>query len=331
MRCHNATIVTRWAKPRGRNEPSTRPGTAFFGGTAIVCTLRGMKRFVYPCAGVFVTMSVALGIFLASDLDSPKLGYGLLVVALAASLCLTGYAIGLREDTLVETSMTDALTSIGNRRLFDAGLARELARAVESGMPLAVLALDLDDLKGLNDKNGHEAGDRALSMLGQVLRMTCRSRDLPARIGGDEFAVVMPRSTAREAAILGERIRAELYARTPCLTVSAGAAELDQIGTRDPCALMMAADQALYEAKRAGHNQVVIFGASEPQPRASSPLLRCAREESSDGTCERPPSLWPCSGDANRTASNTHEFVSETREKVARPVSGGRPPRSARR
>jgi diguanylate cyclase (GGDEF)-like protein len=223
-----------------------------------------MRRFVYATAGVFVTFSIALGSIFARRLESPALGYAILFVAIAASLAILGYAFGRREEELVETSLTDALTGVGNRRLFDVCLARELARAVDSAMPLAVLALDLDDLKGHNDRGGHASGDRALAMVGAVLRATCRSRDFPARLGGDEFAVIMPRSTAREAAVLGERVRADLRARAPGVTVSMGAADLELTGTREPAALLAAADRALYAAKTSGRDALVVLPDETP-------------------------------------------------------------------
>jgi diguanylate cyclase (GGDEF)-like protein len=182
--------------------------------------------------------------------------------------------------------MTDALTKLNNRRFFDLCLARELGRAMDSGMPIAVLALDLDDLKGHNDRGGHHAGDRALATVGEVLRATCRSRDLPSRFGGDEFAVVMPRSTAREAAVLGERIRAELHARAPNVTVSIGAADIDQIGRRDPEGLLAAADRALFLAKAEGKDKLVVLG-DEPGPRARWPM-RCVGPEERVVRCPTP-------------------------------------------
>src|SRR5215471_12392201 len=169
-----------------------------------------MKRVVYPCAGALVALVVALGLILANGLGRPSIGHALMVLALGGGLGAIGYRVGRREDALVVTSNTDPLTDLANRRHLEERLARELARAVESTMPLALLALDLDDLKRLNDAEGHPAGDRALATVGEVLAYTCRSRDLPARFGGDEFCVLMPRSTANEAAVLGERIRAAL-------------------------------------------------------------------------------------------------------------------------
>src|SRR5262249_34269098 len=147
-----------------------------------------------------------------------------------------------------------------------------------SAMPLALLGLDLDALKELNDADGHAAGDKALAAVGEVLAYTCRSRDLAARIGGDEFCVLMPRSTAAEAAILGERIRSALRRRARALPLSTGGADLDQSGVREPQALLAIADRALYEAKRRGRDRVCIFSEPAPASRTSYPA-RCEDED----------------------------------------------------
>jgi diguanylate cyclase (GGDEF)-like protein len=263
-----------------------------------------------------------------------------MVVALGTGLGAVGYRLGRREDLLVVTSTTDALTGIANRRHLEVRLGRELLRALESSMPLALLALDLDELKDLNDREGHAAGDRALATLGEVLADTCRSRDLAARVGGDEFCVLMPRSTAAEAAILGERIRGALCARAPWLTVSAGAADLDQVGTRDPGALLAAADLALYEAKRLGRDRVVVFR-ELPAARPSYPS-RCdtVPGDSESGIRCSAPSVTPppCPRDLGHIALRSLELIAapepdpEEASRAPRPRGARRePPRSARR
>jgi diguanylate cyclase (GGDEF)-like protein len=281
-----------------------------------------MKRFVYALVGGLMALAVALGLIIARDLDRPVLGYGAMLVAAALALCTLGYAVGRREDALVETTMTDALTGLGNRRLFELCLARETARAVDSQMPLALLALDLDDLRGHNDRGGHVAGDRAIAAVGDVLRATCRSRDLPARVGGDEFAVIMPRSTAREAAVLGERIRAALRARDPRLTVSIGAADLERAGTRDPRSVFAAADTALYEAKHAGRDRLVVLAEEYLIVHGTAPL-RCQEPAvpAPEQACARAGNEAACAFDVNRiTASAPDRLISEIRERISRPV-----------
>jgi diguanylate cyclase (GGDEF)-like protein len=281
-----------------------------------------MKRVVYPCAGALVALVVALGLILANGLGRPSVGHALMVLALGASLGALGYRVGRREDALVVTSNTDPLTDLANRRHLEERLARELARALESTMPLALLALDLDDLKRLNDEEGHAAGDRALATVGEVLSYTCRSRDLAARIGGDEFCVLMPRSTANEAAVLGERIRAALHRRAPGLTLSIGAADLDQIGTREPRTLVDAADHALYEAKRRGRDRVIVFREPTPAKRAFYPS-RCddarAVAEESGIRCTTPSHPPPaCLSDLSRLAPKSLELISSP--ELTRPV-----------
>jgi diguanylate cyclase (GGDEF)-like protein len=140
-------------------------------------------------------------------------------------------------------------------------------------MPLSLLVVDVDNLKKLNDQGGHVAGDLALAIVGDVLNDTCRSRDVPARFGGDEFAVLLPRTHATEARILAERIRAALAERRrgqrapidELLTVSIGICDLAQIDEPRSDLLFASADRALYAAKEAGRDRVEVFYAPPRQ------------------------------------------------------------------
>ncbi len=146
---------------------------------------------------------------------------------------------------------TDSLTGVANRRAFGEALRRELSRSQRSGKPLAVLMLDIDDFKAINDTLSHAAGDQALRLVARAAREITREVDLVARIGGDEFALMLPETGAEEARAIGDRIRARL-ARVPgrglSLGVSVGVAV-----TRRPCmsgpALLAAADDELYRDK----------------------------------------------------------------------------------
>jgi diguanylate cyclase (GGDEF)-like protein len=105
---------------------------------------------------------------------------------------------------------TDPLTRVANRRALDDALQRELSRAQRSGKPLSLLLLDLDGLKAINDTRGHAAGDRALRAVARCARQAIRRCDLVARIGGDEFAVLLPETDASGAQAIGQRIRGKL-------------------------------------------------------------------------------------------------------------------------
>jgi diguanylate cyclase (GGDEF)-like protein len=189
-----------------------------------------------------------------------------LTLILALGFGLLGYAVGRRVDALTHASLEDAITRVGNRRHWEERLAQELGRAVSSRMPLSVVLLDVDHLKSVNDEHGHALGDRALSVVGEVLLETCRSRDVPARFGGDEFAVLLPRTRSSEARVVAERIRNTLARRRAqlgapfdkLLTVSIGIADLDTL--REPRAdlLFDSADRALYAAKQGGRDRVEV-------------------------------------------------------------------------
>jgi diguanylate cyclase (GGDEF)-like protein len=147
---------------------------------------------------------------------------------------------------------TDYLTGLANRHEFDSCLRRELARAERFGDPLSLAMIDLDELKGINDEHGHRAGDEALRMVGATLKATVRGLDLAARIGGDEFALVMPQTDASGARDVVARFQRQLAKGRvpghPEVGVSIGIAEWEEGMTLD--ALSAAADSELYEAKR---------------------------------------------------------------------------------
>jgi diguanylate cyclase (GGDEF)-like protein len=155
-----------------------------------------------------------------------------------------------REVRLREQAESDSLTGLANhRRLFEV-LHTEISRSKRTGREFALMLLDVDQFKNINDKYGHLAGDRALCRLTNVLRSCCRSIDTAARQGGDEFALVLPETGAADAALVGQRI-CELLAKDaeePVLSVSVGVAsyprDAESVGP-----LLYSADAALYEMK----------------------------------------------------------------------------------
>ena len=156
---------------------------------------------------------------------------GLIYVGLstAVAFAVFGYVLGRQADRLAALSETDALTGLSNARgLFDR-LDRELARSRRYREPLTLLLVDLDGLKGINDRHGHGAGDEALRHLASVIRSQLRETDIGARWGGDEFAVVAPRTSKVAALALAERIRSLIPqdgTEWP-LTCSIGVASID--------------------------------------------------------------------------------------------------------
>jgi diguanylate cyclase (GGDEF)-like protein len=151
------------------------------------------------------------------------------------------------------------LTGLANRRSFDAFLLECFGLARRHQRSLSLLMLDIDRFKSYNDQYGHPAGDRLLTALGGLLSSLARQTDLVARVGGEEFAVVLPETDLAGARAIAERARAEverspLYERR--VTVSIGIAEL-RAETTDCSMLVQEADKGLYRAKRAGRDRVM--------------------------------------------------------------------------
>ena len=157
------------------------------------------------------------------------------------------------------SATTDGLTGVANRRTFDAELTREVARANRNGTPLALLLLDADHFKRINDTHGHLVGDSVLKGIARVLQDECRVGDTFARYGGEEFAAILPGLDAEAALIAGERMRRviEEYDFETSVTLSVGVATLPR-DARDPLSLIDAADGALYRAKELGRNRCVL-------------------------------------------------------------------------
>jgi len=153
----------------------------------------------------------------------------------------------------------DALTGLHNRRYFHETLAREVARAQRYDRKLALLVFDLDDFKAVNDRIGHLAGDSVLADAAERVRDVVRSADIACRVGGDEFAVILPESTLADADQLYRRIQAAVSVRPLALIgklhLSAGVAELRS--EDDGTSLFERTDEALYRAKNAGKDQIV--------------------------------------------------------------------------
>jgi diguanylate cyclase (GGDEF)-like protein len=166
----------------------------------------------------------------------------------------------------------DALTGLHNRRYFHETLAREVARAHRYDRQLALIVLDIDDFKAINDRIGHLAGDGVLAETADRVREAVRSADVACRVGGDEFAVILPESTTDDADQLYHRLRGAISSRPVAhagrLFVSAGIAELG--AGDDPTAFFERADEALYRAKELGKGQVVEASGLESKPEAES-------------------------------------------------------------
>jgi two-component system cell cycle response regulator len=173
-----------------------------------------------------------------------------------------------RVARLESLARTDALTGLHNFRALQLKLDEEFARAARYAEPLAVLLVDLDNLKMLNDRYGHEAGNAALRKMGEVFREELREVDFAARFGGDEFVALLPHQTAAEAMIVAERLRLRVASRPwpwpRPVTLSIGIAAMEGgMHLQEPSSLLAAADAALYRSKHKGRNRVEVAGPSD--------------------------------------------------------------------
>ncbi len=204
--------------------------------------------------------------------------YAYLFLSSLGALALLGFFLGKKQD-LLEDAWIDELTELANHRLFANRLKDEIRRSDRLRTPLALLLIDVDNLKEINDRGGgHEVGDFALRAVAESIRCTCRTTDLAARFGGDEFAVIAPFAEACQGMELAARIRKALasiqlgsHPMPLSLTVSIGVADLASAGLRTPEALCDAADRALYLAKAQGRDCAAL-APSPPRVSCSSDL-----------------------------------------------------------
>ncbi|MFH1519392.1 MAG: sensor domain-containing diguanylate cyclase [Candidatus Omnitrophota bacterium] len=163
------------------------------------------------------------------------------------------------ESTLTQAH-TDPLTSLWNYGYFQYRLDEEIAKTNSSLLPLSVMMVDIDNFKKFNDSYGHIQGDEALRRISQIFKENCRKIDILCRYGGEEFSLILPANNKKEAALLAERIRKSVEGKTILnnnFTISIGIASYPKDST-NKITLIQKADQALYAAKRAGKNRVVL-------------------------------------------------------------------------
>jgi diguanylate cyclase (GGDEF)-like protein len=193
-----------------------------------------------------------------------------LLIYVLYTLWLNLVEVQKTESTLRRQALRDPLTGLFNRRFFDAGLAQEIMRSRRSGNPASLLILDIDHFKNYNDEYGHEAGDAVLRAIGQLLQTHVRGSDVACRFGGEEFVILMPDAALESAKERGKQILEAIRGLEiphqghllPPVTASLGLAEFPS-HARDAEGILEAADHALYVAKRAGRDRMVISGRVE--------------------------------------------------------------------
>ena len=187
---------------------------------------------------------------------------------------------------LERLSRTDELTSLANRRHFREEFTRAHEHASRYDRALSIAVLDVDHFKQVNDQYGHDVGDKVLDRIGSLLRSTLRTSDLAARVGGEEFAVILPETHLHEAMVVSEKIRRAIAEDTnglpggPTMTVSVGVASMPHSQFVSKSDMLRAADQALYRAKNRGRNRVEAERRSVPErgplPEHERPLRASA-------------------------------------------------------
>jgi diguanylate cyclase (GGDEF)-like protein len=183
----------------------------------------------------------------------------------AVAHAATAFARVALLEHLQQSALTDGLTGVANRRAFDVALDREVALAARGDTALAVIIIDLDHFKSLNDTFGHQAGDDVLRAVGAALRPCVRQGDVVARYGGEEFALVLPGATAPDAVGAAHRVQEALRRidGPRQVTASLGIACRPEHGLTG-AELLASADKALYAAKAGGRDRAHLAGADGP-------------------------------------------------------------------
>jgi len=184
-------------------------------------------------------------------------------------------------ETMRNESLTDPLTTLSNRKFFDAALAKGIAEAKEKNAPLSLLMADIDHFKSFNDKYGHLTGDQVLRLVALAVKQNVKGQDIAARYGGEEFVIALPNTALQSAITVADHIRRavmtkELMKRSSGerlgrITISIGVAVLRPGDTSQ--LLIERADMSLYAAKRNGRNRVIC----EADPEADAPVAEAAR------------------------------------------------------
>jgi diguanylate cyclase (GGDEF)-like protein len=234
------------------------------GGTAGIRSWLGAPLMMYGgCEGVIAVQSTRPAAF--------RDDHQRLLESLAMQI-----AAALQNAHLYELAMVDGLTGLFMRRYFDARIDEEIERSKRYGTPFSVVMMDVDDFKALNDEHGHLVGDRVLRAIASTVKAQLRGVDTAARYGGEEIALILPRSDMVAAYGVGERIRAAVSElrittdseppRVLSVSVSLGIAAFPESKARDGEDLIRRADRALYRAKKTGKNRVELFWSDESGP-----------------------------------------------------------------
>ncbi len=238
----------------------------------------GVPLFYYgTCEGVIAVQSTRRAAFRA---DHQRL-----LESLALQI-----AAALQNAHLYELAMVDGLTGLFVRRYFDARIEEEIERSRRYATPFSVVMMDVDDFKKLNDDHGHLIGDRVLQTIANTVKSQLRGVDTAARYGGEEIALILPRTEMVSAYSVGERVRAAVAEQRVTtdsdppkvlgVTASFGIASYPESGAESGEDLVRQADRALYRAKHTGKNRVELFWSDEARPPQPAAVPEARRRSS---------------------------------------------------
>jgi diguanylate cyclase (GGDEF)-like protein len=247
---------------------SSSPVVSLEGAGLILPTRRGGVRVGEPIPGVLGDVNRSAMLHLLADLCQGLAGWAADAAdAHRRTAALEETRLRLQEQNMLlrELAVVDELTGLRNRRFFDGRLQYELDRVARYDHPLALALIDIDHFKVVNDTLGHPAGDRVLQQLSAAAQRLVRRVDLLARVGGEEFALLMPDTDERGARTVAQRLLGRIRdtvfdtgGQELHLTVSMGLAIALPGWEGDPARLFRAADQALYRAKLDGRDRIVV-------------------------------------------------------------------------
>jgi len=257
---HEIRAIANWVMQHGEEFASDdlRGDAQIVGSESVGAVL------AFPLAGRGSPVGALIGFDSAASTHKPKLSPGM---QRAVRLLLEPVSIALDNALALKRaealSVTDDLTHLYNSRYLNQVLRRETKRASRSGRPLSLLFVDLDGFKSVNDTHGHLIGSRALVEAAALIRASARETDIPARFGGDEFAVVLPETGGEGAFAVGDRIRERIASHRFLendgldvhLTASVGVATLPDVAASAE-ELVAAADKAMYRIKDSGKNGI---------------------------------------------------------------------------
>jgi diguanylate cyclase (GGDEF)-like protein len=242
----------------------------------------------FPLAGAVLALAVPAGLLtIRGVLAGPRMTltwavadlarlpevYAYVTISTMILFVALGHLLGRLVDRLVLLSNTDPLTGLLNRRRFHERLEDEIGRCRRFGRTASVLCVDVDRLKSVNDRFGHAAGDLALCTVARTLTDGTRTVDAVARIGGDEFAVLLPETTPSQALAVCRRLLAVAGVRDDSSwrpAISIGVAEVNGSAGLRPDMALADADAALYQAKAAGGARVMVSGVARMVQRLGS-------------------------------------------------------------